>query len=335
MSVHQDHTSAATSTVTSTPKPGTQRLSGVMAPVLTPLRADLSPDVQKWIGFAKSLLADGCTALAPFGTTSEANSIGIEERMDMLEKLVAAGVPAAQLLPGTGTCAIADTVKLTTQAVRLGCAGVLLLPPFYYKGVSDEGVFRATAEVIERTGSSALHVYIYHIPPVAVVGYSLAVMERLLKTYPGTVVGMKDSCGDWAYQESVLKAFPGFTVFSGTEKFLTRNLRHGGAGTISAMANVIPAKIRAVYDSLADHAGHGIPGGKVATGTVTPEDEQRQSRLDQYRASLQDCAAIAAIKELMAARTKDPTWRTVCPPLVPLSPDQAEGLHARFNALPT
>jgi 4-hydroxy-tetrahydrodipicolinate synthase len=238
-------------TATTNPRPGTQRLSGVMAPVLTPLRADLSPDVQKWVAFAKSLLADGCTALAPFGTTSEANSIGLEERMDMLEKLVAAGVPATKLLPGTGTCAITDTVRLTTQAARLGCAGVLLLPPFYYKGVSDEGVFRATAEVIERTGSKALRVYVYHIPPVAVVGYSLAVIERLLKTYPDTVVGMKDSCGDWAYQESVLKAFPGFTVFSGTEKFLTQNQRHGGAGTISAMANVIPAKIRAVYDQLA------------------------------------------------------------------------------------
>ena len=308
-----------------------QRLRGVMAPVLTPMRADLSPDVQKWVAFAKSLLADGCTALAPFGTTSEANSIGLEERMDMLEKLVAAGVPAEKLLPGTGTCAITDTIKLTTQAVRLGCAGVLLLPPFYYKGVSDEGIFRATAEVIERTGSNALRVYVYHIPPVAVIGYSLAVIERLLKTYPDTVVGMKDSCGDWAYQESVLRAFPGFTVISGTEKFLTRNLRHGGAGTISAMANVIPAKIRAVYDSLTGQAASGTP---VASTVVTPDDEQRQARLDQYRASLQDCALIPALKELMAARTGENAWRTVCPPLVALSPQQAEGLHARFNALP-
>jgi 4-hydroxy-tetrahydrodipicolinate synthase len=294
------------------------------------MKADLSPDVPKWIAFAKSLLAEGCTALAPFGTTSEANSIGLEERMDMLEKLVAAGVPAAQLLPGTGTCSIADTVRLTAQAARLGCAGVLLLPPFYYKGVSDEGVFRATAEVIERTGSSKLRVYVYHIPPMAVVGYSLAVIERLLKTYPDTVVGMKDSCGDWAYQESVLKAFPGFTVLSGTEKFLTRNLRHGGAGTISAMANLIPGKIRAVYDQLTGQAAAGTP---TATSVLTPEDEQRQARLDQYRASLQDCALIPALKELLAARTGESAWRTVCPPLVALGTEQAEGLHARFNSL--
>ncbi|MDX9958920.1 MAG: dihydrodipicolinate synthase family protein [Clostridia bacterium] len=331
MSAHQDKTGATPGTATHQ-KPGTKRLSGVMAPVLTPLRADLSPDVQRWVAFAKSLLADGCTALAPFGTTSEANSIGLEERMDLLEKLVAAGVPASTLLPGTGTCAITDTVKLTAQAARLGCAGVLLLPPFYYKGVSDEGVFRATAEVIERTGSSDLRVYVYHIPPVAVVGYSLAVIERLLKTYPDTVVGMKDSCGDWAYQESVLKAFPGFTVFSGTEKFLTLNQRHGGAGTISAMANVIPAKIRAVYDKL---AGQATPGSPIAPDDQsTTAADQRQAQLDQYRASLGDCAAIPAIKELVAARTGENSWRTVCPPLVPLSPQQAEGLHTRFNALP-
>ena len=324
---HQSNTSTPT-----TQTSGPRRLSGVMAPVLTPMRADLSPDVQKWISFAKSLLADGCTALAPFGTTSEANSIGIEERMDMLEKLVAAGVPAAKLLPGTGTCAIADTVRLSAQAARLGCAGVLLLPPFYYKGVSDEGVFRATAEVIERTGSSALKVYVYHIPPIAVVGYSLAVIERLLKSYPGTVVGMKDSCGDWAYQESVLKAFPGFTVFSGTERFLTRNLRHGGAGTISAMANVIPARIRAVYDYAAAQGGGVTPAPDAST--MDPSDlDQRQAQLDQYRSSLKDCAAIPALKELMATRTADPAWRTVCPPLVALGPEQAAELHARFNIL--
>lgn len=312
----------------------TQRLSGVMAPVLTPLRADLSPDVQKWIGFAKSLLADGCTALAPFGTTSEANSLGLEDRMDMLEKLVAAGVPAKKLLPGTGTCAISDSVKLTTQAVRLGCAGVLLLPPFYYKGVSDDGVFKATAEVIERTGSSALRIYVYHIPPVAVVGYSLAVIERLLKTYPDIVVGMKDSCGDWAYQQSVLSAFPGFTVFSGTEKFLTQNLLHGGAGTISAMANVIPAKIRAVFDQLSAQLANQSNSPAGMTAQEITDADQRQARLDQYRASLKDCAAIPAIKELVAARTGDSGWRTVCPPLMALGNSQAEELHTRFNSLP-
>ena len=160
----------------------TQPLHGVLAPVLTPMRDDLSPDTPKWIAFCKQLLADGCTGLAPFGTTSEANSLGLDERMEMLDALVEAGIPAELLMPGVGTCAITDTAKLAAQAARLGCGGVLMLPPFYYKGVSEEGVFRSVAEVVERVGDDRLRVYVYHIPPIAVVGFSLKVIERLIKS---------------------------------------------------------------------------------------------------------------------------------------------------------
>jgi 4-hydroxy-tetrahydrodipicolinate synthase len=292
----------------------TTRLHGVFAPVLTPMRDDLSPDTPKWIAFCKQLLADGCTGLAPFGTTSEANSLGLDERMEMLDALVEAGVPAAQLLPGVGTCAIPDTVKLSAQAARLGCGGVLMLPPFYYKGVSDEGVFRAVAEVIERVGDARLRVYIYNIPPIAVVGYSLTVIERLLKAYPG-VVGMKDSSGNWTYQESVIEHFPGFDVFTGSERFLLANLRLGGVGTISAMANVIPGKIRFLYDNyLAENA------------------EQVQEKLDRYREATRDYAAIPALKQLMANRTGDRTWLNLRPPLVNLSEAATHEMLAKYAA---
>lgn len=290
-------------------------LRGVLAPVLTPMNADLSPAVDKWIAFCKQLLADGCTGLAPFGTTSEANSLGLDERMAMLDALVAAGVPAAQLMPGVGTCAIPDTVKLAAQAARLGCGGVLMLPPFYYKGVSDEGVFRTVAEVIERVGDARLKVYVYHIPPIAVVGFSLAVIERLLKAYPGTVVGMKDSSGDWAHQQSVLENFPAFDVFTGSERFLLANLRLGGVGTISAMANVIPDKIRFLYENyLAENA------------------DAVQERLDRYRAATRDYAAIPALKEIMATRTGDAAWRNLRPPLVNLSAAAAQEMLAKYAA---
>ena len=290
------------------------RLAGVLAPVLTPMRADLAPDVEKWIAFSRQLLADGCTGLAPFGTTSEANSLGLSERMEMLDQLVAAGVPAARLMPGVGMCAIPDTVKLSAQAAALGCGGVLMLPPFYYKGVSDEGVFRAVAEVIERVGDSRLKVYVYNIPPIAVVGYSLGVIERLIKAYPGTVVGMKDSSGDWAYQEAVLNAFPGFDVFSGSEKFLLANLRLGGVGTISAMANVIPGMIRNLYDNwLAENA------------------DQVQEALNRPREATREYAPIPALKEIMAARTGDASWRVLRPPLVNLSAAQVTELLAKFT----
>ncbi|GIK76196.1 MAG: dihydrodipicolinate synthase family protein [Chloroflexota bacterium] len=293
----------------------TARLHGVFAPVLTPMRDDLSPDTPKWIAFCKQLLADGCTGLAPFGTTSEANSLGLDERMEMLDALIEAGVPAAQLMPGVGTCAIPDTVKLAAQAARLGCGGVLMLPPFYYKGVSDEGVFRAVAEVIERVGNARLRVYVYNIPPIAVVGYSLAVIERLLKAYPGVVIGMKDSSGNWAYQESVLDRFPGFDVFTGSERFLLANLRMGGVGTISAMANVIPAKIRFLYDNyLAENA------------------DQVQERLDRYREATRDYAAIPALKQIMANRTGDRTWLNLRPPLVNLSEAATHEMLAKYAA---
>jgi 4-hydroxy-tetrahydrodipicolinate synthase len=279
------------------------------------MKDDLSPDTTKWIAFCKQLLADGCTGLAPFGTTSEANSLGVDERTTMLDALVEAGVPAARLMPGVGMCAIPDTVKLAAQAARLGCGGVLMLPPFYYKGVSDEGLFRTIAAVIERVGDDRLKVYVYHIPPIAVVGYSLAVIERLIRAYPGVVVGMKDSSGDWSYQQAVLERFPGFDVFTGSERYLLANLRLGGVGTISAMANVIPAKIRFLYDNfLAENAD-----------TV-------QESLDRYRAATRDYAPIPALKQLMANRTGDRTWLNLRPPLVNLTEAAVHEMLAKYAA---
>lgn len=290
-------------------------LHGVLAPVLTPMNDDLSPATEKWIAFCKQLLADGCTGLAPFGTTSEANSLGLDERMAMLEALVAAGVPAAKLMPGVGMCAIPDTVKLSAQAARLGCGGVLMLPPFYYKGVSDEGIFRAVAEVIERVGDARLKVYVYNIPPIAVVGYSLAVIERLLSAYPATVVGMKDSSGDWAYQKSVFEAFPQFDVFTGSERYLLANLRLGGVGTISAMANVIPDKIRFLYDNY-----------------LAANADEVQERLDRFRAATRDYAAIPALKQILATRTGDRGWLTLRPPLTSLDEGATQAMLAKFAA---
>jgi 4-hydroxy-tetrahydrodipicolinate synthase len=292
----------------------TNQLRGVLAPVLTPMNNDLSPDVPKWIAFCQQLLADGCTGLAPFGTTSEANSLGIDERMAMLVQLVDAGVPAASLMPGVGTCAIPDTAKLARQAAELGCGGVLMLPPFYYKGVSDEGVFRAVAEVIERVGDARLHVYLYHIPPIAVVGFSLATIERLRNAYPHTVVGIKDSSGDWNNLKAILENFPDFGTFAGSEKFLLQTLRMGGVGTISAMANVIPGKLRLLYDNwLAENA------------------DELQERTNTYREVTRDYAAIPALKQILATRTGDATWLNLRPPLSNLTQGQVAVLLEQWE----
>src|SRR5207253_9851495 len=216
--------------------------------VVTPFKADLSPDGQRLIAHCKWLLSQNC-GLAPFGTTSEANSLAAEERATLLDSLVAAGINTSRMMPGTGCCSITETVKLTTQAVKHSCAGVLMLPPFYYKSVTEEGLYRYFSEVVQRVGDARLKIYLYRIPPVAVVGMTTGLVERLLKAYPNAIAGMKDSSGDWNNTKTFLDAFAksSFDVFVGSEAFLLAGMRNGGAGTISATANVNPAAIHKLY----------------------------------------------------------------------------------------
>ena len=183
-----------------------QRIQGVLAPVVTPFKADLSPDRQRFIAHCKWLLSQNC-GLAVFGTNSEANSLSMEERAMLLDELVAAGVDPSRMMPGTGCCSIMETVKLTKQAVEHGCAGVLMLPPFYYKDVGEEGLYRYFSEVVQRVGDARLKIYLYHIPPVAVVGITPKLVERLLAAYPDAIAGMKDSSGDWNNTKTFLDAF--------------------------------------------------------------------------------------------------------------------------------
>jgi 4-hydroxy-tetrahydrodipicolinate synthase len=283
----------------------TERLRGVLAPVVTPFTRELAPDTQRFVRHCKWLLEHGCSGLAVFGTNSEANSLSAEERMVLLEELVQAGVPAAKLMPGTGCSALTDSVRLTAHAVKLGCAGALMLPPFYYKGVPDEGLFRNFSEVIERVADERLQVYLYHIPPVAQVPISLGLIERLLKRYPKIVAGIKDSSGDWSNTKAVLDAFgaQGFEVFAGSEVFLLRNMRAGGVGCITAGANVNP---------------HGID--KVYQAWKTAEAEALQASIDAVREILQSqVSMIPALKATIAHYAADAEWTTVRPPLVELT----------------
>jgi 4-hydroxy-tetrahydrodipicolinate synthase len=285
-----------------------QRLRGVLSPVVTPFRKDYSPDAPRFVRHCKWLLAHGCSGLAVFGTNSEANSLSADERMTLLEQLVEGGVPAAQLMPGTGCCALTDSVRLTAHAMKLGCAGALMLPPFYYKGVPDDGVFRNFSEVIQRVGDDRLQLYLYHIPPVAQVGITLGLIERLLKAYPKTVAGVKDSSGDWNNTKAMIDAFAkqGFEVFAGSEVFLLRNMRAGGVGCITAGANVNP---------------HGID--RVYRGWKSAEAEHFQADADKVRQILQtQVSMIPALKAAIAHYAADPDWITVRPPLVELTVEQ-------------
>ena len=294
------------------------RIKGVLAPVVTPFKPDLSIDKQRLVAHCRWLLSQDC-GLAFLGTNSEANSLSVAERLELMEALFEAGLDPERMMPGTGCCAIADTVALTRRAVEQGCAGVLMLPPFYYKGVPEEGLYRYFSEIVQRIGDSRLRIYLYHIPPVAMVGITPALVERLLKAYPTAIAGMKDSSGDWSNTRTFLDAFAasGFDVFVGSESFLLRNLRHGGVGTISATANVNPAAIHLLYrDWRNDDA------------------EQQQQRLDLVRDTIgKKYLMIAALKQTIAIHAEDPGWSPVRPPLLPLDAAEATALAADLSAI--
>ena len=319
----------------------TQRIRGVLAPVVTPFKADLSPDRERFIAHCRWLLSQNC-GLAVFGTTSEANSLGAEERSDLLDALVAAGVDPLRMMPGTGCCSITETVNLTAQAVKHGCAGVLMLPPFYYKGVSEEGLYRYFSEVVQRVGDDRLKIYLYHIPPVAVVGLTTKLVERLLAAYPAAIAGMKDSSGDWNNTKTFLDAFgpsrtgssskneSGFDVFVGSESFLLANMRNGGAGTISAMANVNPAAIHKLYKAAATE----VEGPPSRGSTAQLDLEGLQAKLNVTRDVFgRKYQMIAALKQGIAIYGNDPAWAKVRPPLVELTDEERRSLRAELEAI--
>lgn len=278
--------------------------SGVLSPVVSPNTKDGGVDAARFQAMCRWQLNQGLDGLAIFGTTSEANSIGVSERMKQTEALVGSGIPAEKLMPGTGTCALSDTVALTKQAVDLGAGGVLMMPPFYFKGVSDDGLFAYVSEVIRQVADDRLRIYLYHIPPQAVIGWSLPLIQRLLKAFPETIVGLKDSSGDWSNTKAILEGTEDFDVFPGSELFLLDALKHGGAGCISATANVNPAGIRATLDAYA--AGDE---DKLADANA---------RMCEIRQVFQGYAPVPSIKAAVAAFSGDEAWRAVRPPLMGL-----------------
>ncbi|MDJ0684521.1 MAG: dihydrodipicolinate synthase family protein [Alphaproteobacteria bacterium] len=292
------------------------RFTGVLAPVSTPFKQDLSPDTERLVALCRWLLNEGADGLAVFGTTSEANSIGMADRMRLTEALVEAGAPAAKLLPGTGTCALSDTVALTKHAVELGCGGVLVLPPFYYKNPSDDGLYASFAETIERVGDSRLQLYLYHFPQMAGVGIPLAVIERLVAAYPDTIAGLKDSSGDWANTEAVIKTFPSMHVFPSSEARVVDALKIGGAGCISASANINARAIRALIDVW-----------------DKPEGEALNRSVTAVRKVIEGYHAVAAVKAILAEFSGDPAWNILAPPLAPLSEPQRAALVASLKDL--
>lgn len=293
------------------------RLRGVFSPVITPFAADLSPDADKLVRHCRWLLSQD-VGLAVFGTNSEANSMSVGEKKALLDALVEAGVPGNRMMPGTGCCALSDSVELTRHAVRHGAGGVLMLPPFYYKGVSDDGLFASYSEIIERVGDDRLRIYLYHIPQVSQVPITMSLIERLLKAYPGVIAGIKDSSGDWENTKTMLDRFQpqGFDVFAGSESFLLANMRGGGAGCITATGNVNPGAISQLY----------------RTWEQADADAQ-QKALDAVRGTFAKFPMIPALKAAVAHFADDAGYANVRPPLVKLNAQQNSELLAALKAL--
>src|SRR5277367_1341233 len=288
---------------------------GVNAAVLTAMNADLSIDLDRMAAHCRWLLANGCNGLAVLGTTGEANSLGIQERIALLEGLIERGIPASKMLPGTGTTAITDTVLLTKTAESLGCRGALLLPPFYYKNPSDDGLLAYFSEVFDRVGGG-ISLYLYNFPQQSAIPFSVDFFARLLKKYPTAFKGVKDSSGNFENGKSYVEAFArdGFEVYAGDDTLLLPLLRLGGAGCITAAGNMNSAAAAKVY------ANWDNPAGEAAAVTLAAT-----------RKAAVSVPLIPGLKALKARQTGDAGWLNIRPPHLKLDAEQRAKLFAEIG----
>ena len=292
------------------------KFSGILSPVLTPFTKDLKPDSRRLVKLCRWLSSQN-VALVLFGTTSEANSLSLEEKISLLNDLIDAEINPSLLMPGTGCCSLTETVQLTSHAVKLGCKGTLMLPPFFYKDINDDGLFRSYAETIERVGDSALKIYLYHIPPVSGVNISLDLIERLVIRYPNTIVGVKDSSGNWENTQSILeRQWDDFRVFAGSEHFLLQTMRAGGAGCISATANINPNAIYNLYKEWKSNQADDL-----------------QKQLNQVRTILESYPMIPALKSVVSYYSNHPDWTIVRPPFISLEKETQKELIQKLKSL--
>lgn len=286
---------------------------GLLVPAITPFTPEGNVDTAAFVATCRWMLDNGADGLAVFGTTSEGNSLTVAERMALLDAAVEGGIPAGTLMPGVGGCAMGDTVALSRHAVALGCGGVLSLPPFYYKPVTVEGLYAWYAGVIEAVGSSDFGLWLYHIPQASGVPIPYELIARLIRDFPESVPGIKDSSGNWDNTEGMLREFPGFRVFPSTEGVLMKAMDLGAAGCITATGNINPHGIRALLD---------------ARGTDRQDGLQKQ--VAEIRSILTDYPLIQACKAVMAAEMGDPRLASLRAPLTPMGEDKVAELRARL-----
>ena len=292
----------------------TSGFRNVLTPVLTPFARDGGVDLALLESHCR-WLADKGSDLAIFGTNSEGNSLSVAEKLRAIDHLAGAGIAASTMMPGTGSCSLPDAVDLCRHAAAAGCGGVLLLPPFYYKDVTDEGLFRFFADVIAQVDDGRLKIYLYHIPPVAQVGFSLDLIARLIDSFPGTISGIKDSSGDFAHTRTLIERFPGWGVYCGNELNLVEAMSLGAAGCISATCNINAGKI-----------------AEAATNWNQPDTAERQAQLTEIRSAIAKFPMIPALKAVASRFYDNSFWQNPRPPLLGLSAEQRTQLYGALDA---
>jgi 4-hydroxy-tetrahydrodipicolinate synthase len=290
------------------------RPRGVIAATATPIDADQRPDLARLLRHCRALLDGGCDAINLLGTTGEATAFSVEQRLEVMRAVADGGLPLERFLVGTGLPALADSVRLTRAACELGFAGALVLPPFFYPQVPDDGLVAYVEALARRVDHPRLAIYLYHIPQNTQVPWPVEVVVRLRERLGPTLAGLKDSAGDLAYARAVAAAVADFDVFPSSEAALADARRDRFAGCISATANLTGPFAQAAW------AGQGTPPGAAAV-----------KKAADLRAIVAAHPLIAAVKAALAARYGDPGWARVALPLQPLAAEPAERLRTALE----
>ncbi len=287
-------------------------LSGVIAAVATPVGDDGAPDLKRAVKLARFLLDNGCDGLNVLGTTGEATSFSLDERMAVMSAYKAQGLPLNRLMVGTGAAAVSDAVALTRHAAELGFAGALVLPPFYYKGVPDDGLAAYIDALVQATADNPIPIYLYHFPAMSGIPWHVALIKRLRQSFPSRIVGLKDSSGDMAFARSAAAIAPDFAVFPSTEAALIEARSGAFAGCISATAN-----LNADLCARAWRAG----------------DQAALDAAVTIRKLFDGKPLVSGVKALLAHIHGDPALARVKPPLAPFSAADRAAVFAGHDAV--
>ena len=287
-------------------------LRGVIAAVATIIDAKGAPDHTRSLKLARFLLDNGCDGLNVLGTTGEATSFSRDERMGLMSACREDGLPMQRLMVGTGAAAVSDAIALTRHAAGLGFAGALLLPPFYYKGVPDDGLIAYVDAIVTATADQPIPLYLYHFPAQSGLPWHIDLIRRLLDAHRGRIVGLKDSSGDMAYARAAAGVEPGFDVFPSTEAALLEARSGIFAGCISATANCN-----------ADLCQRAWSGG----------DEAASEQAVAIRNLFNGRPLVSGIKALLAHIHGDPALAAVKPPLAEPSTADRTAIIAGYDAV--